>query len=111
MIMFYFRGVSFVEYCEAYAIEADKPLFSPQPEISIPGLGNRQNTVLRQTIFRSPHVVAVLGNGFPGIQSERRSIPEKRELERNYSQARTVANQSMSRHRVSPAILIQDPVH
>src|SRR5258708_32049464 len=110
MIVFYFRGVCFVEYCEAYAIEPNQPLFSPQPEISIPGLGNRQNTVLRQTILRRPHVVTVLCNRFPGIQTERRSIPKPAQ-EQGCRQTRDVTKQSMSPHRVTLASLIREPAN
>ncbi len=110
-VILYLLGVCFIEHGEPCTIEPNQPLFSPQPEVSILRLGNRENAVLRQTILGSPYVVSVLCNGFPGIERERWSIPQTCEQNQSYRQARAVANQSMLLHRESLVILTREPVH
>ena len=68
-------GVRPVEDLEVLAIEADESFLGAEPEIPIARLQDGLDGILRQPVIGLPRVVDVLGQGFVGIERERRRRP------------------------------------
>src|SRR5687768_5880132 len=63
--------ILFIENSKSYAVEASQTLLSADPDVTIRGLCNGVNGVLRQAILGKPHLMAKLGKFSLRIKGER----------------------------------------
>src|SRR5262249_20592370 len=71
-----------VKDAEGGAVEAHEPLFSPEPQITLPCLENGFDGVLGKALLGSPDVMPVLSDCFAGVEAERWAGPPEQEKHR-----------------------------